>query len=286
MRNIITIIAVFAGVAVFAQTEVYQTFASSRIINGHSNETLKQRELEFRIEHRFGDIAGEFGGVQNWFGFDNASDIRFAFEYGITDKLMIGLGRNKGSGQPYKSLVDGFVKYKILAQTEDNSMPVSLAVIGSAFGTYMKSNPDISSVTHFDKLAHRMSYSTQLVLTHKLGTRLSLALLPTYVHRNYVDLADQNGLVSVGGAFNFKVTKNIGIITEYFQNFPTDGLREGFKNSLGFAFEWITNGHNFHINLTNSKGFTEAQYIPYTTSNWLDGEFRLGFSIARTFKIK
>lgn len=286
MRNIIAVFAVLATFTLSAQTEVYQTFASTRIINGHSNETLKKRELEFRIEHRFGDMAGEFGGVQNWFGFDNASDIRFAFEYGITDRLMIGLGRNKGSGQPYRSLVDGFAKYKILAQTEDNSMPVSLAVIGSAFGTYMTSNPDISSVTHFEKFAHRMTYSTQLVLTHKIGSRISLAILPTYLHRNYVDLEDQNGLLSVGGAFNLKLTKNIGIITEYFQNFNQKDLRDGYKNSLGFAFEWITNGHNFHINLTNSRGFTEAQYIPYTTANWLDGEFRLGFSIARTFKIK
>ena len=67
------------------------TFHSTRVINGHSVETLAKGVLEFRIEHRFGDIAGDEGGAQAFFGFDNSSDIRFAFEYGINDKLMIGL---------------------------------------------------------------------------------------------------------------------------------------------------------------------------------------------------
>jgi hypothetical protein len=40
------------------------------------------------------------------FGLDNSADIRIAFEYGITDKMMIGLGRSKGTGSPYKSLID------------------------------------------------------------------------------------------------------------------------------------------------------------------------------------
>ena len=40
------------------------TFKATRIINGHSTETLNKGELEFRVEHRFGDFAGSNGGVQ------------------------------------------------------------------------------------------------------------------------------------------------------------------------------------------------------------------------------
>jgi len=60
-------------------SEPIRTFESTRIINGHSVENLRKGVLEFRIEHRFGDMAGSNGGAQNWFGFDNASDIRMAF---------------------------------------------------------------------------------------------------------------------------------------------------------------------------------------------------------------
>ena len=92
---------------------VKETFQSTRIINGHSIETLRKGVLEFRVEHRFGDIGGLDGGIQNMFGFDNSSDIRIAFEYGLTDKLMIGLGRSKGTGEPYRSLIDGFAKFSL-----------------------------------------------------------------------------------------------------------------------------------------------------------------------------
>ena len=62
-------------------------------------------------------------------------------------------------------------------------------------------------------------------------------------------------------------------------------LRPNNYNSLSAGLEWMTNGHNFKIVLTNSRGFTESQFIPYTYSNWLNNEFRLGFSITRNFKI-
>jgi hypothetical protein len=58
---------------------------------------------------------------------------------------------------------------------------------------------------------------------------------------------------------------------------------EQFKNSLAFGLEWFTFGHSFTINLTNSGGLGEAQFIPYTTENWLKGKFRFGFCVGRKF---
>jgi hypothetical protein len=63
-----------------------------------------------------------------------------------------------------------------------------------------------------------------------------------------------------------------------------EDVRGTNTNSLGIAFEWITFGHNFTINLTNSKGFGETQFIPYTYEKWSKGQFRLGFCIGRKFE--
>ena len=64
-----------------------------------------------------------------------------------------------------------------------------------------------------------------------------------------------------------------------------DGNRE-FYYPLGFGLEWETGGgHVFQINLTNASGIVETDYIPYTNSNWLDGEYRFGFTISRQFKL-
>ncbi|NBP30487.1 MAG: hypothetical protein EBV23_13115, partial [Flavobacteriia bacterium] len=135
---------------------VPKTFASTRIVCGHSVETLPKRTMDFRIEHRFGDMFGANGGAQNMFGFDNLADIRIALEYGITKNLMVGFGRAKGTNTPFHSLLDGFVKYKILTQGKES--PLSLTAVTGATFTYMKATSDISQVSHFPKVSHRFAY--------------------------------------------------------------------------------------------------------------------------------
>ncbi|MBU3661359.1 MAG: hypothetical protein FGM14_15935 [Flavobacteriales bacterium] len=268
------------------------TFSGTRIINGHSVGTLTKGTFDMRIEHRFGDIAGTNGGYQNMFGFDNLSDMRIALEYGITDDLMVGFGRSKGaknspnSISPYSSLLDGFVKYKILEQKK-GEMPLSLSVIAGSTFTYMKASTDESQVNYFPKDAHRFAYFTQINAAKHFGDRFSIALMPTYVYRNYVVADDQNGLFALGGAFRLRLTQRFALLTEYYHTFSSNDLRQnGYRNSLGVALEWFTFGHNFTINFTNSTGLGETQFIPYTAENWLKGQFRFGFCVGRKFTIE
>jgi len=263
---------------------VSETFSNVHIINGHSTETLKKRQWRYIISHRFGDMLGDLGGVQTGFGFDNAADIRMGADMGVTDNIMIGFARMKGASQPYKSLLEGYAKYRFLRQTEDNSMPISASFTTSMYGTYMTASEDITSVTNFERFSHRLMYSSQLSIARKFHSRFSMALMPSFVHRNLVTQDDQNSLVALGAAARIRLTKSIGIIGEYFYAFNQSGLRENNTNSLGVAMEWITNGHHFTINFTNARGFGELQYIALTESEWLEGEFRLGFTISRTFK--
>jgi hypothetical protein len=259
-----------------------ETFYSTRIINGHSVETLKKGTLEFRIEHKFGDLAGTNGGINTLYGLDNVADIRIAFEYGITDKLMVGLGRSRGTSLPYHSLLDGFVKYRLLHQ-EKGKMPVSVALVGSMFYSYMPASSLVSDVAHFPKQAHRFAYSSQINIARKFGKRWSLALMPTYVHRNYVAADDVNGLFSLGTAVNFAINSKVSLAIEYYNNFQKEDTREKYHNSLSIAVDWVTFGHNFKVFLTNSGGFGEVQFIPYTNTDWAKGQFRLGFCIARKY---
>jgi hypothetical protein len=262
---------------------VEETFMSSRVINGHSVEMLRKGVLEFRVEHRFGDIAGTNGGVQTLFGLDNSSDIRIAFEYGVTDNVMVGIGRSKGTGNPYTSLIDCFAKYRIFQQ-EKKGMPISMALIGTSSMSYAKASSDESMVQHYPKFSHRFAYCAQLNIARKFGERLSVAVMPTVVHRNYVLQSDVNTLFALGGALRCGLNSRTAILLEYYHCFSPSGTRAMNVNSLGIAFEWITFGHNFTINLTNSRGFGETQFIPYTYEDWLKGQFRLGFCIGRKYQ--
>ncbi|MFM6952716.1 MAG: DUF5777 family beta-barrel protein [Bacteroidota bacterium] len=266
--------------------ETIPTFSSTRVVNGHSVETLTKGTYEFRIEHRFGDIAGVNGGIQNMFGFDNLSDMRIALEYGITDQLMVGFGRSKGTGAPYRSLVDGFVKYKVISQAEQKS-PISItAVAGSSF-TYQTASEDLGDVSHFPKAIHRLNYFAQINVAHHFGDRGAIQLMPTLVHRNYVANTDVNDLFALGVAGRLRLTSRFAIVGEYYHCFNGTAFRQtGFTNSGALALEWFTFGHNFTINITNSGGIGESQFIPYTTEQWQKGQFRLGFTVGRKFVIE
>ncbi|MBP6091073.1 MAG: hypothetical protein KA521_07460 [Crocinitomicaceae bacterium] len=262
---------------------VKETFQSTRIINGHSIETLRKGVLEFRVEHRFGDIGGIDGGIQTMFGFDNSSDIRIAFEYGLTDKLMVGLGRSKGTGEPYRSLIDGFAKYRVFNQVK-RGFPFSMSVLGTTSFTYMKASSDLTQVSSFPKWEHRLAYSVQLNLAKKFGDKFSFAVMPTLVHRNFVAADDDNTIFSLGSGLRLALNSKMAILLEYYHCFTNDAIRKTNYNSLGVAFEWFTFGHNFTVNLTNSSGFGETQFITNTFDSWNKGQFRLGFCIGRKWE--
>src|ERR1700749_3134163 len=102
--------------------KVIATFKGSKIINAQSTETVKAKTMDFSITHRFGNIGTQSnGGGHTLYGLDNISDVRIGFDFGITDNLTIGVGRSKQG-----ELLDGLVKYRILTQTTDNHIPLSL----------------------------------------------------------------------------------------------------------------------------------------------------------------
>ena len=256
-------------------------FYDTRIINGHSVETLEKGALDFRIVHRFGDIAVN-ESHRTLFGLDNSTDIRIAFEYGITDDLSIGFGRSKGAG-PLAQLWDGYAKYKFFNQNA--KFPVSLSLSLSGFYTSMQADNSPVSATSFKETAHRFSYYSQLIVARNFGDRVMVQLAPGYLHRNYVAFEDQNSLVTVGAVAKIRVFPKVSFVTEYTYVLRDESniLDIDYYNPLGFGVEFKTFAHVFQLSFMNSPGIGEAQYIPYTGKNWGDGEFRFGFTIARQF---
>src|ERR1700755_2591365 len=93
------------------------TFKATHIVNAQTIESAAAGNLNFVIQHRFGELNS---GSYNFFGLDNAT-LRLGLEYGITDDLDVGIGRSS-----YLKTFDGYLKYKLLKQTEGGGMPVSV----------------------------------------------------------------------------------------------------------------------------------------------------------------
>ncbi len=265
-----------------------QTFRHSRIISSHSVETLPARKMDFRIVHRFGDLAGSNGGWPTFYGLENASDISIGFEYGLTDALMVGINRTKGAG-PLKQNINGLFKARIMTQERNGNLPISLSVLGTiSFSTMQKSELE-GVLNFFEKGSHRLTSHVGLHVARKFSDRFSGQFNAQWTYRNVVLTGDENDLASIGGGFRAQLTQAIAVLGDF--TFPVlselrSSADSGYFPSIGIGFEFDTSGgHVFQINLTNSQGISETDYIPYTRSSWGDGAFRLGFTISRLFNM-
>ena len=279
---------------------VAYTFKTTRVICGHSVEPTKKNSLDFRISHHFGDIATP-NAAHTLAGFYAISDILFSFEYGVLDDLTVGIMGSKGAG-PMQELYSGFVKYRVLKQTKDFKYPMTITLFGNACVSGMKTDPftGVAFKNEQASAAHRFSYTLQAMLAVKATDWLSIQLSPTFLWRNYVDNdngkygRDNNGMFFLGFSARAKFSKRNAFIFEYF--FPLSGstyrqffpMIRGIKDaayypSLYVGMEFETGGHVFHVSLTNTEALVENDFLPYTHSNWAQGQFRLGFTISRLF---
>jgi hypothetical protein len=248
---------------------VLGTFKGTRLVNGHSVEASRQGELEFMISHRFGTLNS--GGYFLW-GLDEAN-IRLGLDYGITDRLTIGLGRSSAD-----KTYDAYAKYRLLRQHTAGT-PLSLTVQGTA--AYQASYArEFEQSTAQDA----MSYAVQALLARKFKS-FSLQLAPSMVHRNSVDQnIAVNTLFALGAGARVKVTRSFSLHAEYYARL-NEKENNPYYNSAGIGFDIETGGHVFQLIFTNSVGMTDRIFIAETDGSIRNGDIRFGFNIARTFQL-
>ena len=275
---------------------VIATFKSGILINAQTNETLHQHDLLFAVGHRFGDVGGSLGGSKTFYGLDMISDDLIGFEYGITNRLTVGVGRDKGATNNANvnqtQLWYGTLKYRLLQQTMDNNMPLSISLFGRGIISSMASLPT-NNDAHFNNFKSRLSAAGQVIIARKFSDYLSLELLPTYIRRENVVSPDNQNMFAMGIGGRLKLTEHMAIEMDYFLPFRSPQTKNYFNTqdntifynplSVGLAIE--TGGHVFHIDFTNATSMMESQFIPGTVSNWTKGQFRWGFNFSRTFTI-
>jgi hypothetical protein len=258
------------------------TFKTTRIANGHSIENTGVGVLDFRVGHRFGFINQ---GIKDFFGLDNATT-RIAFDYGITNWLMVGVGRSS-----YLKEYDGFVKAKLLRQREKGGMPFSVSYMGAA--SIQTNDPGLpDSVEYY--FSNRVAYVNQLLIARKFNSWLSLQLMPTHIHYNLVTFRDDpNDVVAVGIGGRLKLSNRISLTGEWYYQIPSmqrhdeaDPTRSTYtRNPLTIGLDIETGGHVFQLLFTNAAGITERNVVGQTTGDWSKGDIHFGFNISRVFTI-
>jgi hypothetical protein len=255
------------------------TFKTTRLIDGHTVETTQGGVLDVKISHRFGQFND---GFYNMFGLDEAS-IRLGMDYGLTNRLTVGGGRSS-----YQKLYDGYLKYRLLWQSEGKkNIPVSITLLAAAaFETDTAAMKNEKKISVSPTTADKFSYAYQVLIARKFSPAFSLQLMPSLVHENLVDSsATSNDIFAIGAGTRIKLTQRSSISLEYFYTFPGTRL-PGTYNTFSIGYEIETGGHVFQIHFSNSTGMTEKTFIAENYGRWSKGDIHLGFNISRVFTIR
>ena len=276
-------------VSVWAQEEAQQqasskpvrfTFGTGVLIDNQTIESPYKGGLELQIHHRFSLIEN----YHNLFGIYGAANTRLGLNYGITDRLMLGVGTTKD----YK-LQDIQWKYNIIHQTEDNSVPVSLSYYGNIVLDLRKKDA-FGPVERYRDI-HRLSYFTQLILARKFSKSFSAQIAPSVIYFNAVpqytnESKYKNLNFGLSAGARLSVTGSHSLLFEYDQLLTKQDLTDDAlkpKPNLSLGWEIGTATHTFQVFVANYSQIINQRNLVFNTNSFSDGEYLFGFNITARF---
>lgn len=283
-RSLIFIIVfIISSSTVFAQMQrtravkdgpVDELFLIGSIAGMSTVTNLETKNLNTLIQHNFGTVNG---GIESFYGLDQGAAVRLGIDYGVTDKLSVGIGRTS-----VEDNVDLRLKYTVLRQLKSDKIPVELAVKADlGINTQKEERFDFS-------FQERLNYFASVMVARQFSDRFTLQVSPMISHFNTVlietpGIIPENTHFGIGLGGRLKLDERKSLTVEYI---PVIGSRtEGTQNHLAFGFEVETGGHVFQMFLMSGQWFTEQHLLAKNTNNFFDGDFRLGFNINRIFSL-
>ncbi|WP_163407120.1 DUF5777 family beta-barrel protein [Flavobacterium ajazii] len=250
-----------------AKEKVTSAFKALKIVNLESTKLAAKGDLYFVVAHRFGSIKDGFEG---FYGLDNANT-QIKFIYGVTNGLNVSAARSEFA-------YDFATKYMLFPQIKDG-FPVTIA----GFNSLSINNTLKESLYPKLEFKDRLTYVAQLLISRKFSEKLSLEIVPSFFHQNFVEDVDQSNTqyaIGFGGRYKFAKRWSLNMDYAAHLNRAPNSL---YKNPLSIGFDLETGGHVFQMHFTSSQAIDEAGYLGRTTGDWTKGDIFFGFNLARVF---
>jgi hypothetical protein len=245
------------------------SFAGTRIVNLPTAQTLNKGEFLFRISHRF--LPPISSGRESFAGLDGPAYILLSLGYGITDNMMMTIGRTNNY-QEWELYAD----WRVLDQARTGAVPLSCAlhVGGNVVTQEQPEGTDWSG---------RFRFSALVTISHQINERVSLALVPAYSsNTNFWDPAS-DGTFALGLGGRILTFDDVSLIGEWI---PVLAGYEDFADGWGLGVEKKLGGHLFQLFVTDAYGLPASQYLVGGDLGEIDSGFwdklRFGFNIFRT----
>ncbi|MFC4390004.1 DUF5777 family beta-barrel protein [Flavobacterium quisquiliarum] len=250
-----------------AKEKVTSAFKALKIVNLESTKLAAKGDLYFVVAHRFGSIKDGFEG---FYGLDNANT-QIKFIYGVTNGLNVSAARSEFA-------YDFATKYMLFPQIKDG-FPFTIA----GFNSLSINNTLKESLYPKLQFKDRLTYVAQLLISRKFSEKLSLEIVPSFFHQNFVEDVDQSNTqyaIGFGGRYKFAKRWSLNMDYAAHLNRAPNSL---YKNPLSIGFDLETGGHVFQMHFTSSQAIDEAGYLGRTTGDWTKGDIFFGFNLARVF---
>tara|TARA_Y100001935_G_scaffold238369_1_gene224691 strand:- start:19517 stop:20374 length:858 start_codon:yes stop_codon:yes gene_type:complete len=277
---LILLVSVFSYQAVQAQMERKRTvkdepeevFLTMSLITMATSSTLEKRNMNSTIMHNFGFVSG---GVEDFWGLDNGAAVRLGIDYGITDKLTLGIGRTSREDN-----VDLRFKYTLMNQMRSGKTPFEIALKGDLGINTQKEN-------RFDlTFQERLNMLGSVIVARKFSDQFSFQISPMISHFNTVVKEVENQKLvhtqyAAGFGGEYRLNAHHSFSFEYF--LVMGDRNSGTYNPAAISWQIDTGGHVFQMFFMSGTWFTEQHLIARTTTNFFAPDFRFGFNVNRVF---
>jgi len=274
LTGLVCLFAIMFSGMVYSQDEedlpIRPPFETISLIDNQTTVSPYKGTFNFEIQHRFSKIKE----VADLFGIYGTANTRLALAYGITDRIMVGLGTTRD----YK-LQDLEWKYSILTQTRSGRIPVSLSYYGNAV-VDARGNENFGPEDEY-KFIHRLSYLNQVIVSRNFAGKFSFQLAPTFVYHNAVPEGYRNANASIYFGGRLMVLGFHSIIFEYDQ--PLLMPDEDVYPNIAAGVEIGTSTHAFRIFVSNYNAILRNRSIAFNGNNPFDGDYQFGFNISVRF---
>ncbi len=261
---------------------VKNTFEAVTLIDNQTVMTPFKGAVELQIQHRFSVIEN----IHNLYGIYGSANTRIGMNFGITDKIMIGIGTTKDN-----KLVDVQGKYKILQQTKSNSMPITMTYYGNVNIGLQDSASGAYGPTNRFKQMHRFSYLHQLIVARKFSDKFSMQVAPTFFYFNSVKRGYKNMNLSVSAGGRYNIFGSHSVIFEYDQLLTKQDsivvgstyVKEQPKPNVAIGWEIGTATHCFQVFVANFDKINGQYDLLYNTNDFKKRKYLVGFNITVRF---
>lgn len=253
-----------------AEPEVVSSvFKGLKIVNLESTKLAAKGDLYFIVSHRFGSIKN---GIEDLFGLDAAST-RINFVYGLSEGFNVGFSRSK-----FNQTYEMSIKYNLVRQKK-GGFPFNIVGYNQLA---LNGQLDKALLPKLEN-QHRLTYTTQVLISSKVSKGLSLELAPTVFHDNYVVYNEQDNTqfaIGIGGRQKLSSRMSLNVDYGYHLNRASSSP---FKNPFSVGLDLETGGHVFQLHFTNAQAMFESGYLGQAGGDWGDGDIFFGFNLNRVF---